>query len=74
MPEEVLDSEMESVLDGDGRLDPESPFTLGNQAHVHADYCPHGSEHFLPWHRLYLHYFEEAIPAVTGAEDFTLPC
>ena len=75
LPEEVLDSGMESVLDadGDGRLDPESPFTLDNQADVHRLYCAHRSEHFLPWHRLYLHYFEEAIRAVTGVEEFALP-
>ena len=75
LPEEVLDSEMESILDADGdkRLDPESPFTLDNQADVHGKYCAHRSEHFLPWHRLYLHYFEEAIRAVTGVEEFALP-
>ena len=75
LPEEVLDSEMESILDADGdkRLDPESPFTLDNQADVHKFYCAHRSEHFLPWHRLYLHYFEEAIRAVTGKEEFALP-
>ena len=75
LPEEVLESEMESILDADGdkRLDQESPFTLDNQADVHKVYCAHISEHFLPWHRLYLHYFEEAIRAVTGVEEFALP-
>ena len=75
LPPAVLDSEMESVLDsdGDGILDRDSPFTLDNQADVHRYYCAHRNQHFLPWHRLYLHYFEEAIRAVTGEEEFALP-
>ena len=46
------------------------------------DNCPHyfdlqaqeDTPHFfLIWHRLYLHYFEEAVRAVTGEVGFTLP-
>lgn len=28
---------------------------------------------FLPWHRMYLHYFEEIVRGVSGRQDFTLP-
>lgn len=44
--------------------------------------CPHYDEiqageqtpwHFLIWHRYYLHYFEEAVRAVTKRNDFDLP-
>ena len=42
--------------------------------------CPHyaqagddTSKFFLVWHRLALYYFEEAIRAVSGRQDFTLP-
>lgn len=30
-------------------------------------------DHFLPWHRLYLMYFEEIVRAVSKRPDFTLP-
>ena len=31
------------------------------------------SNHFLPWHRMYVYYFERIIRRVTGRTDFTLP-
>jgi len=38
-------------------------------ARIHANNCQHGWEEFLPWHRLYLYYFEQALrdidPTVT---------
>jgi tyrosinase len=30
-------------------------------ARMHADACQHGWEEFLPWHRLYLYYFEQQL-------------
>ncbi len=30
-------------------------------ARIHANNCQHGWEEFLPWHRLYLYYFEQAL-------------
>lgn len=35
--------------------------------------CPHESPYFLPWHRWYLHYFEEIIRGVLNNKDFYLP-
>ena len=44
------------------------------------DSCPHygksgnaDSAHFLSWHRLYLHHFEEAVSAITDRSDFSIP-
>ncbi|GAA4722948.1 hypothetical protein GCM10025782_21080 [Pedococcus ginsenosidimutans] len=41
------------------------------------DSCEHGSWHFLPWHRVYLHHFErimrDAIAALGGPADWALP-
>lgn len=39
--------------------------------------CQHGSWYFLPWHRMYLHYFERIVRAEVirqgGPEDWALP-
>ena len=43
------------------------------QAKIHETHCPHGNWFFLPWHRAYLHYFEEICRELTGNEDFALP-
>lgn len=32
-----------------------------NWARIHSDTCPHGWELFLPWHRMYLYEFEQAM-------------
>lgn len=37
------------------------------------DTCPHGSDDFPAWHRLYLHYFEKIVAAASGDPDFRLP-
>ena len=41
------------------------------------DSCEHGSWHFLPWHRVYLHHFErimrEEIVGIGGPADWALP-
>jgi tyrosinase len=34
--------------------------------------CPHEDPHFLPWHRLYLHYFEQIVERVVQRQ-FALP-
>ena len=34
--------------------------------------CPHGQLDFLPWHRLYLHFFEQVVEHLVG-EPFALP-
>ncbi|WP_414581728.1 tyrosinase family protein [Scytonema sp. PCC 10023] len=39
--------------------------------------CPHEENvniyHFLPWHRLYLSFFEIAVRNITGKDDFAIP-
>jgi tyrosinase len=39
------------------------------QAHM----PPNIEDDFLPWHRMYVYYFEEIIRAVSGQKEFTLP-
>ena len=35
--------------------------------------CQHGSFFFLPWHRMYLFYFEKVLRAASGDPTFALP-
>jgi hypothetical protein len=35
--------------------------------------CQHGSFFFLPWHRMYLFYFEKVLRAASGDANFALP-
>lgn len=44
-----------------------------NQAKIHADRCPHGTNGFLPWHRYYITYFEEICGQLIGDKSFALP-
>ncbi|HEY0025870.1 MAG TPA: tyrosinase family protein [Longimicrobium sp.] len=49
-----------------------------NLALIHQDHCQHGWERFLPWHRVYLYEFEQAMqdvcPGVTMPYwDWTMP-
>ncbi|HSX64898.1 MAG TPA: tyrosinase family protein [Pseudoxanthomonas sp.] len=40
------------------------------------DTCPHRGEdpfYFLPWHRMYVFYFEEIVRQISGVSSFTLP-
>jgi tyrosinase len=38
-----------------------------------AGFPPQVEDYFLPWHRLYLLYFEQIIRAVSGKDEFALP-
>jgi tyrosinase len=38
--------------------------SYNNLAQVHQDHCQHGWERFLPWHRVYLYEFEQALQDV----------
>ena len=75
IPRNVRNSEAINALDanGDNFVDPNSPFSWQNQANVHSSQCAHRSQHFFPWHRVAIHYLEEAVRATTGETDFTLP-
>ncbi|POZ50424.1 tyrosinase family protein [Methylovulum psychrotolerans] len=35
--------------------------------------CQHGNLSFLPWHRLYLHFYERMLRKQSGTDDFNLP-
>jgi tyrosinase len=43
------------------------------QAEIHQNSCPHGNWLFLPWHRIYLKYFEDICRQLSGKADFALP-
>ena len=49
------------------------PRSWRNQAIIHANYCPHGMDDFLEWHRFYITYFEEICGEIIGDPGFTLP-
>lgn len=56
----------------------DDPRNWANLVYVHGTarrfrLCEHGNWLFLPWHRAYLHYFEEICREVTGNEAFALP-
>jgi tyrosinase len=57
---------------------PEDRRSYNNMALIHQNHCQHGWERFLPWHRVYLYEFEQALqdqcPDVTMAYwDWTMP-
>ncbi len=57
---------------------PEDRRSYNNMALIHQNHCQHGWERFLPWHRIYLYEFEQALqdvcPDVTIPYwDFTMP-
>jgi tyrosinase len=52
--------------------------SYNNMALIHQDHCQHGWERFLPWHRVYLYEFEQALQDVAPGVslpywDFTMP-
>jgi tyrosinase len=57
---------------------PEDRRSYNNIALIHQNHCQHGWERFLPWHRIYLYEFEQAlqdqVPGVSMPYwDFTMP-
>jgi tyrosinase len=50
---------------------PEDYRNYNNMALIHQNHCQHGWERFLPWHRIYLYEFEQALQDV--CPDVTLP-
>lgn len=57
---------------------PEDRRSYNNMALIHQNHCQHGWERFLPWHRIYLYEFEQALqdvcPGITIPYwDFTMP-
>jgi tyrosinase len=45
--------------------------SYNNLALIHQNHCQHGWERFLPWHRVYLYEFEQALR--TRCPDVTMP-
>lgn len=43
------------------------------QSDIHRDWCAHQNWWFFPWHRAYLHHFEEICRELTGDDTFALP-
>jgi len=57
---------------------PEDRRSYNNMALIHQNHCQHGWERFLPWHRIYLYEFEQALqdvcPGITLPYwDWTMP-
>ena len=50
---------------------PEDVRNYNNQALIHQNHCQHGWERFLPWHRIYLYEFEQALQ--DHCADVTMP-
>ncbi len=50
---------------------PEDRRSYNNMAQIHQNHCQHGWERFLPWHRIYLYEFEQALQ--DQVPDVTLP-
>lgn len=50
---------------------PEDRRNYNNLALIHQNHCQHGWERFLPWHRIYLYEFEQALQDV--CPEVTLP-
>lgn len=50
---------------------PEDSRNYNNLALIHQNHCQHGWERFLPWHRIYLYEFEQAMQDILP--DVTMP-
>lgn len=49
------------------------PRNWTRQATIHDNFCPHGNWFFFPWHRIYLHNFENICRKLTNEPTFGLP-
>ncbi|HZH42957.1 MAG TPA: tyrosinase family protein [Lysobacter sp.] len=50
------------------------PKSLANETwNTCQSHAGQNSNHFLPWHRMFVYYFERIVRQVTGRADFTLP-
>jgi len=47
--------------------------TMGDPSNPHWGQCQHYSDLFLPWHRLYLYYFERILRKASGDPNLTIP-
>ncbi|MCI4669182.1 MAG: tyrosinase family protein [Bacteroidia bacterium] len=50
-----------------------SPDSYFEQAKIHGEYCEHNNPKYHPWHREYLHGFENAMRKIPGCESVSLP-
>ncbi|MBI4904006.1 MAG: tyrosinase family protein [Acidobacteria bacterium] len=68
--ESLLPDEVETLRETFRALMALNAWQLDNRsynswAQIHGDECPHGWSAFLPWHRIYLYQFEQALQDVT---------
>lgn len=49
------------------------PLSWEYWAQIHNNYCPHTNWWFLPWHRVYVYYFEQVCRTVVNKPGFRLP-
>ncbi|HET8887580.1 MAG TPA: tyrosinase family protein [Candidatus Angelobacter sp.] len=54
-------------------LPEDNPRSWPAQARIHKLFCPHSNWWFLPWHRAFVHYFEQICRDVLRSPDFALP-
>jgi hypothetical protein len=50
-----------------------APFDVEIPQDVFWNQCPHNSKFFLPWHRMYLYWFERIVRKASGNLSFALP-
>jgi tyrosinase len=50
---------------------PEDRRSYNNLALIHQNHCQHGWERFLPWHRIYLYEFEQALQDLSPGVSLT---
>jgi len=64
---------LRAAVDALKRLPGSDPKSWRSLANIHQDFCPHQNWFFLPWHRAYILYFEQACREASGDPTFTLP-
>lgn len=74
----LLKKAFKGLMDRDADLsDPKSFFNLAGihwlPGPVENTFCRHHDDAYNPWHRAYLHAFEDALRSVDGCENVTLP-
>ncbi|MDQ3666554.1 MAG: tyrosinase family protein [Acidobacteriota bacterium] len=68
---------LKTAFEGIMRLPPDDPKGYFALAGIHwlppPTYCLHHENRYNPWHRIYLHPFEDALRSIPGCEEVTVP-
>lgn len=64
---------VEAVRKMRANTNPSDPGSWQFWADVHENYCPHGIDYFLAWHRAYVALFERQLQRISGVAGLTLP-